>query len=108
MSSGKAKVIHEVLGAPLVSYAIRRATARVADPTGYGRILRDGAGGIRGIVEHKDASDAERRIDEINAGVYAAPADFLREATARLQPQNAQGEYYLTDIVAQAAATIGA
>lgn len=82
-------------------------TARVADPTGYGRIVRDEAGRITRIVEHKDASEAERKIDEINAGIYAGPAAFVRESTARLVPQNAQGEYYLTDIVEQAARGLG-
>jgi bifunctional UDP-N-acetylglucosamine pyrophosphorylase/glucosamine-1-phosphate N-acetyltransferase len=83
-------------------------SARVADPTGYGRVIRDDIGQVSRIVEHKDASNAERAIDEINAGIYAAPIEFLREAVAKLVPQNAQGEYYLTDIVEQAAGTIGA
>jgi bifunctional UDP-N-acetylglucosamine pyrophosphorylase / glucosamine-1-phosphate N-acetyltransferase len=82
-------------------------TANVADPTGYGRILRDGKGRVLANVEHKDASEEERRITEINAGVYAAPADFLRKAVARLQTKNAQGEYYLTDIIAPATKTVG-
>jgi UDP-N-acetylglucosamine/UDP-N-acetylgalactosamine diphosphorylase len=83
-------------------------SARVPDPAGYGRVVRDGQGRVLRVVEHKDASPAERQIDEINAGIYAAPAAFLREAVAHLVPQNAQGEYYLTDIVERAAATIGA
>jgi bifunctional UDP-N-acetylglucosamine pyrophosphorylase/glucosamine-1-phosphate N-acetyltransferase len=83
-------------------------SARVPDPTGYGRVLRDGEGRVTRIVEHKDATPAERQLDEINAGIYAAPAAFLREAVAHLVPQNAQGEYYLTDIVERAAGSIGA
>ena len=83
-------------------------SARVPDPTGYGRIVRLANGRVGGIVEHKDCTPEQRRIDEINAGIYAAPAAFLREATAALQPQNAQGEFYLTDVVARAAASIGA
>ena len=83
-------------------------SANVPDPTGYGRVVRDGQGRVSRIVEHKDASPAEREIVEINAGIYAAPAAFLREAAAHLQPQNAQGEYYLTDIVERAAGSIGA
>jgi UDP-N-acetylglucosamine diphosphorylase/glucosamine-1-phosphate N-acetyltransferase len=83
-------------------------SARVPDPAGYGRVVRDGQGRVVRIVEHKDASPAERQIDEINAGIYAAPAAFLREAVAHLVPQNAQGEYYLTDIVERAAGSIGA
>ncbi len=82
-------------------------TSVVRDPTGYGRIVRDDGGTIRAVVEHKDASHAQRRIAEVNAGIYAVPADFLRSATAKLSPHNAQGEYYLTDIVARAAASIG-
>jgi bifunctional UDP-N-acetylglucosamine pyrophosphorylase/glucosamine-1-phosphate N-acetyltransferase len=76
-------------------------TAHVPDPTGYGRIVRDGERVLR-IVEHRDATPAERAITEINSGVYCAPAGFLREATAALRPQNAQGEYYLTDVVSAA------
>ena len=82
-------------------------TSVVRDPTGYGRIVRDDAGKIREVVEDKDTSHAQRRIAEVNAGIYAAPADFLRRATGTLSARNAQGEYYLTDIVAQAAASIG-
>jgi bifunctional UDP-N-acetylglucosamine pyrophosphorylase/glucosamine-1-phosphate N-acetyltransferase len=82
-------------------------TSMMRDPTGYGRILRDDAGKIRGVVEHKDATHVQQRIAEVNAGIYAAPADFLRKATAKLSPQNAQGELYLTEIVARAADSIG-
>jgi len=82
-------------------------TSVAADPTGYGRVVRDDAGAIRSVVEHKDATPAERRIAEINAGIYTAPAAFLRKAVAKLSARNSQGEYYLTDIVARAAKTIG-
>jgi len=82
-------------------------TTSPPDPTGYGRILRDQRGHVIGIVEQKDASEEELAIGEINAGIYAAPADFLRTATAGLSARNAQGEYYLTDIVARAARSIG-
>jgi bifunctional UDP-N-acetylglucosamine pyrophosphorylase/glucosamine-1-phosphate N-acetyltransferase len=82
-------------------------TSVVRDPTGYGRIVRDDAGRIREVVEDKDTSHAQRRIAEVNAGIYAAPAAFLRQATATLSARNAQGEYYLTDIVARAATHIG-
>lgn len=77
-------------------------TAQVADPTGYGRILRD-AGRVVGIREHKDASAEERAITEVNPGVYLARNAFLGRALAGLTTDNAQGELYLTDIVAQAA-----
>jgi len=82
-------------------------TAELAEPRGYGRVVRDSHGGVVEVVEHKDASEDQRRITEVNAGIYAAPAAFLRRATARLSPRNAQGELYLTDIVAKAATGIG-
>ena len=82
-------------------------TTSPPDPTGYGRIVRDQRGHVISVVEQKDASPEELAIGEINAGIYAAPADFLRTATAGLSARNAQGEYYLTDIVARAARTIG-
>ena len=77
-------------------------TARVADPTGLGRIVRDGAGGVRAIVEERDANDDERRIDEIYTGVLAAPTALLRRWVAALKDDNSQREFYLTDIVAMA------
>lgn len=80
-------------------------SVRAADPTGYGRILRgQGDGRVAGIVEHKDASDSERAISEINTGLLAADAQRLRAWLGALGNDNAQGEYYLTDIVAMAAA----
>ena len=79
-------------------------TARVADPTGLGRIVRDANGGIRAIVEHRDASEFERDIDEINSGVLAAPTGLFRTWVKRLSNANTQGEYYLTDAVALAVA----
>jgi bifunctional UDP-N-acetylglucosamine pyrophosphorylase/glucosamine-1-phosphate N-acetyltransferase len=83
-------------------------TVRMADPTGYGRILRDAAGQIAGVREQKDASAKERAIDEINPGIYLARAAFLREATGKLLPNNAQKELYLTDVVELAARAGGA
>jgi UDP-N-acetylglucosamine diphosphorylase/glucosamine-1-phosphate N-acetyltransferase len=74
-------------------------TTRVPDPTGYGRIVRDADGRLTTIVEHKDASDAERAIDEINSGVYVVHAKELFEALAGIGNSNAQNEYYLTDII---------
>ncbi len=78
-------------------------TETLADPTGYGRIVRD-AGRIARIVEHKDASEAERTINEVNTGILAAPTAALRRWLARIDNRNAQGEYYLTDIVGLAVA----
>jgi bifunctional UDP-N-acetylglucosamine pyrophosphorylase/glucosamine-1-phosphate N-acetyltransferase len=77
-------------------------TLTMADPTGYGRIVRAGAEAsaqVRAIVEHKDASAAQREIREIYSGIMAVPTRLLRAWLARLDNKNAQGEYYLTDIV---------
>ena len=79
-------------------------TLEMSDPTGYGRIVRQGrelgdAGAVQAIVEQKDASDAQRRITEIYSGIMAVPAVHLKQWLARLDNKNAQGEYYLTDIV---------
>ena len=79
-------------------------TARLADPGGYGRIIRDGLGAIQGVVEDKDASEEQRKIDEINTGVLAAPAAALATYLPQVGNQNQQGEYYLPDILAQAVA----
>ncbi|CAM3738552.1 bifunctional UDP-N-acetylglucosamine diphosphorylase/glucosamine-1-phosphate N-acetyltransferase GlmU [Paracidovorax anthurii] len=79
-------------------------TVTLPDPAGYGRIVRDGAGAVRGIVEHKDANEAQRAIDEVYSGIMAVPAPLLAGWLARLTNDNAQGEYYLTDIVAMAVA----
>lgn len=79
-------------------------TVDVDDPHGYGRIVRDAAGQVLRIVEHKDASEAERRIGEINTGIMAMPAARLAQWLACLSSDNVQREYYLTDIVAMAVA----
>ncbi|WP_428100553.1 bifunctional UDP-N-acetylglucosamine diphosphorylase/glucosamine-1-phosphate N-acetyltransferase GlmU [Candidatus Rariloculus sp.] len=79
-------------------------TASLPDPTGYGRILRDAGGRVVGIVEEKDATDEQRRISETNAGVMIAGAGQLRRWIASLSNDNAQGEYYLPDVVAMAVA----
>lgn len=79
-------------------------TCVAADPSGYGRIVRDGAGRIIKVVEQRDCTESEREIREVNPGVYLARLEFLREAVAGLRADNAQGELYLTDIVATAAA----
>ncbi len=76
-------------------------TAHLQDPTGMGRILRDDDGRFVGIREERDCSAEERAIDEINAGFYCFDADALRPALQKLKPNNAQGEYYLTDVIAQ-------
>lgn len=73
-------------------------TARLDDPTGYGRIVRDQSG-VRRIVEHRDASPQELEIDEINSGLYLFKAQALREGLANIGSHNAQGEEYLTDVI---------
>jgi bifunctional UDP-N-acetylglucosamine pyrophosphorylase / glucosamine-1-phosphate N-acetyltransferase len=79
-------------------------TARVPNPAGLGRIVRDGSGGVKAIVEDRDATPAERAIDEINTGFLAAPTALLAGWVAQLTPHNVQREFYLTDIVAMAVA----
>lgn len=78
-------------------------TVHLADPTGYGRIVREGAA-VRAIVEHKDASASQREIREVYTGMMAAPTAHLKRWLAQLNNDNAQGEYYLTDVVALAVA----
>jgi bifunctional UDP-N-acetylglucosamine pyrophosphorylase/glucosamine-1-phosphate N-acetyltransferase len=79
-------------------------TMRFADPSGYGRILRDAAGRVRGIVEHRDATPAEREIKEVNPGLYCVRASVLFPLLRELRDDNAQAELYLTDVVGLAAA----
>ena len=79
-------------------------TTRPADPKGYGRIVRNEKGFPERIVEEKDASPAEKKIGEVNAGIYLVDAPFLFKSLAQANRNNAQGEYYLTDIVSAAAA----
>ncbi len=74
-------------------------TETLADPTGYGRIVRNQAGAVQRIVEHKDASPAEHEISEVNTGIVVAPTRHLKDWLQRITNDNAQGEYYLTDIV---------
>ena len=79
-------------------------TVGMDKPTGYGRILRDEAGRVQRIVEEKDATPAERLVQEVNTGILAAPVARLRQWLSQLRNDNAQGEYYLTDIIAMAVA----
>ncbi len=82
--------------------ALAILSVHMQDPSGYGRVLRDSHGEVRAIVEERDANDAQRRIHEANTGFLAAPAARLREWLAALKADNAQGEYYLTDVIAAA------
>jgi len=86
---------HDAAGA-----AVTVLTAIVDDPAGYGRIVRDPAGGFAGIVEDSDATAGQRAIREINSGVYAFDGDLLADVVKRVPTDNAKGEEYLTDAVA--------
>ena len=79
-------------------------TEILPDPTGYGRIVRDASGNVCAIVEHKDATAAQRAITEINTGIIAAPTAALKRWLTQLTNTNSQGEYYLTDIIGMAVA----
>ena len=85
------------------SAAVALVAARLDDPTGYGRIVRDAGGGAAAIVEEADADEATRALGEVNVGTYAFDAAWLRDAIGRVEP-SASGELYLTDLVALAAA----
>jgi UDP-N-acetylglucosamine diphosphorylase/glucosamine-1-phosphate N-acetyltransferase len=74
-------------------------TAIAEDPTGYGRIVRDDSGAVQAIVEHKDASEAQREIREYNTGTWCFDNAKLWDLLGRLDTDNSQGEYYLTDVV---------
>ena len=88
--------LHSIHRAENASATVLTVTA--PDPSGYGRIVRLADGSVDRIVEHKDATDAEREIDEINSGIYLFRTTELLEALQNLGSDNAQGEYYLTDV----------
>jgi bifunctional UDP-N-acetylglucosamine pyrophosphorylase/glucosamine-1-phosphate N-acetyltransferase len=90
------------LAAEASDTSIGLLTVVLDDPTGYGRIVRDNAGRVVRIVEQKDANTKERAINEVNTGLLAAPARALRRWLSELKNDNAQGEYYLTDIIVMA------
>ncbi len=85
-----------------VGHRIGLITANLTDPTGFGRIIRDRDAAIMGIVEHKDASSEQLKINEVNTGIIICPAAYLKRWLPQLKNNNAQKEYYLTDIFAQA------
>lgn len=74
-------------------------TAIYSNPTGYGRIVRDVGGNIKGIVEEKDATEEQKKIQEINAGIYCFDIQELLNALKKIKPDNAQNEYYITDVI---------
>ncbi|MDH4334689.1 MAG: bifunctional UDP-N-acetylglucosamine diphosphorylase/glucosamine-1-phosphate N-acetyltransferase GlmU [Chloroflexota bacterium] len=92
-----------LIGAQASGHEIALLSARMADSTGYGRIVRRAAGEVTAIVEERDADAATRAIDEVNAGTYCFDAVWLRENVARA-PASASGEHYLTDLVGLAVA----
>lgn len=79
-------------------------TVKLDNPTGYGRIVRDQSGAVVAIVEEKDADDNQRQINEVNTGIMVLPTDRLNAWLSALKNENAQGEYYLTDVIAAAVA----
>src|SRR5699024_7910292 len=87
------------LGAAGEGVKLALLTVTLPGPTGYGRIVRNADGAVQAIVEHKDATDAQRAIAEVYSGILAVPARLLRGWLARLTNNHAQGEYYRTDIV---------
>jgi len=78
---------------------ITMLTMKLDDPFGYGRIVKDNAGNVERIVEHKDADEETRKIDEVNAGIYVMNADFLLKYVPAINNNNIQKEYYLTDLI---------
>jgi bifunctional UDP-N-acetylglucosamine pyrophosphorylase/glucosamine-1-phosphate N-acetyltransferase len=101
----RAELLHELLVARRLDHAALALVAVAAiDPGGLGRVARNDAGSVERIVEEKDATDEERDIIEVNAGLYAFEADWLRGAIGRLEASRTTGEVYLTDLVALARA----
>ncbi len=93
------ETVRALIGVHLTSDAAATIlTAEISDPTGYGRIIRNNDGSVKKIVEQKDASKKELKITECNSGIYLFNVQKLFEALARITPNNAQGEYYLTDV----------
>lgn len=96
---------YQTIGSLWDCHTVRGATGTVLtviadDPTGYGRVIRNADGSVLHIVEHRDATEQEREVKEINSGIYLFDADGLRQALANLKNNNAQNEYYLTDVFA--------
>lgn len=98
-------ISHEILQKLITTTpknALGLLTAKFANPSGYGRIIRDENHQVCGVIEDKDANENERKIKEINPGIYFVPAKKLQQWLPTLKSKNAQGEYYLTDIIALA------
>lgn len=104
--AGDVPLVNESMIAPFLEHHRRHKaditvlTTTLPDPTGYGRIIRDSSrNNLEKIVEHKDASAAEKQINEINSGIYLVESKLLFELLDEIQPNNTQNEYYLTDII---------
>ena len=103
--SGDVPLLSKVSVNALVGYHLERhatatiLTAVMPQPDGYGRIIRGGDGLVRKIVEHRDATDEERKIDEINSGIYVFENQNLFEGLEHIKATNVQQEYYITDII---------
>ena len=101
----EAQTLRDLLAAHRTGgYAATLLSTRIENPPAYGRIVRGPDGDFQRIVEERDATEEERRINEVNAGIYAFEAEALEPALARLETGNAQGEYYLTDALGLLAA----
>lgn len=96
--------LEDLLTSSLINH-LSILVAKVPDPTGLGRIIRDQEGHVTAIVEHKDANQEQLQIDEINTGIMIASGQYLNEWLPQLKNQNNQGEFYLTDIIAMAVAS---
>jgi len=92
----ESEVLQQLIDAPCDGLKV--LTMKLDDPTGYGRIVRDEAGQVAGIIEQRDASPMQLRIDEVNSGIIMADASALRSCLEDLASDNAQNEYYLTDV----------
>jgi len=99
----QAATLQRLLDVSQASGGLALLTLEIPDPTGYGRIIRDAGGGVIAIIEHRDASPAQRQVTEINTGVMAAPAELLRGWLLKVGRNNDQREYLLTDVVGIAA-----
>ncbi|KUJ74074.1 bifunctional N-acetylglucosamine-1-phosphate uridyltransferase/glucosamine-1-phosphate acetyltransferase [Thiomicrospira sp. XS5] len=100
----RAETLQDLLSLVDEQHPLALLTINLEDATGYGRIVRDVHHAVQAIVEEKDASPAEKSIQEVNTGILAASGRYLRQWLGRLSSDNAQGEYYLTDIIAMCVA----
>ena len=98
----RSSTLQQLLDQTQAQQGLTLLTVKLDNPMGYGRIVRNAAGEIQAIVEQKDASPEQLKINEVNTGILAVSAKYLNEWLPKLSSNNAQGEYYLTDIIAMA------